>query len=401
MILDAIGTEYRSGRLFLPEEWRLDKNRPLQWWMPQGDKTIWKFVVRSVAGQILWQKPFDDFVSALKFQRGFLCGERNECPSFDTAVHCGVEIVALFLNVGTHVWLCPDGVTPINRLPLVFPVGDPQHDPKQWESVSGSFTTSNSTAADWFTGNKAPAGVTATDYLVVGGGGGGGSDGGGGGGAGGLLTSTGLAVTPGNAYTVTVGAGGIAGTVASPSYGGLGGASTFSSITSGQAGGGGGGVIGERNGRTATSGGGSGGGGWRVAGQAAGSGTSPGNNGGTGSTGFGGGGGGAAEAGNTDASGEGGDGTSNSITGSAVTYSGGGGGGRSSGSAVLAGGTGGGGTGGNTTPTDPTAGTANTGGGGGGGRDSNAGAAGGSGIVGLSYTVTATVLTPNLAMMGM
>ena len=46
------------------------------------------------------------------------------------------------------------------------------------------------------------------EYLVVAGGGGGGNDVAGGGGAGGFRTATGLAVTPGTPYTVTVGAGG-------------------------------------------------------------------------------------------------------------------------------------------------------------------------------------------------
>ena len=60
---------------------------------------------------------------------------------------------------------------------------------------------------------KCPTGVTSVDYLVVAGGGGGARDqnggtSGGGGGAGGFRTGTGLSVTPGTTYTVTVGAGG-------------------------------------------------------------------------------------------------------------------------------------------------------------------------------------------------
>jgi hypothetical protein len=54
-----------------------------------------------------------------------------------------------------------------------------------------------------------PTGVTEVEYLVVAGGGGG-SDGGGGG-AGGFRTGTGLAVTGGTTYTITVGAGGAGG----------------------------------------------------------------------------------------------------------------------------------------------------------------------------------------------
>ena len=59
-----------------------------------------------------------------------------------------------------------------------------------------------------------PAGVAAVEYLVVAGGGaGGGQDGadkmvGGGGGAGGFRVGTGLAVTAGTSYTITVGSGG-------------------------------------------------------------------------------------------------------------------------------------------------------------------------------------------------
>jgi hypothetical protein len=52
----------------------------------------------------------------------------------------------------------------------------------------------------------APEGVTAIDWLVVAGGGSGGSMGGGG--AGGYRTGTGLSVTAGNTYTITVGGGG-------------------------------------------------------------------------------------------------------------------------------------------------------------------------------------------------
>jgi hypothetical protein len=51
-----------------------------------------------------------------------------------------------------------------------------------------------------------PTGVTEVEYLVVAGGGGGGWAGGGG--AGGFRTGTGLSVTSGTSYTITVGAGG-------------------------------------------------------------------------------------------------------------------------------------------------------------------------------------------------
>ena len=99
----------------------------------------------------------------------------------------------------------------------------------------------------------------------------------------------------------------------------------------------------------------------------------------------GGGGGGAAEVGFVSGpakAGAGGDGISNSITGSAVTRAGGGGGGVFCCGAAGAGGAGGGGAGSNSTGASATAGTVNTGGGGGGVRSNPvAGAAGGSGIV--------------------
>jgi len=87
-------------------------------------------------------------------------------------------------------------------------------------------------ATDTFTASgtwTAPAGVTSVDVEVWGGGGAGGgqnqnSDGGGGGGGGAYSKVLGIAVIPGNAYTVTVGAGG-AGVVAGT--GGAGGDSYF------------------------------------------------------------------------------------------------------------------------------------------------------------------------------
>lgn len=83
----------------------------------------------------------------------------------------------------------------------------------------------------------APAGVTATLVVLLSGGGGGGgsaenpmthdSAGGGGGGAGGLGFTL-FPVTPGNSYTVTVGAGGTGGVSADGSNGGATSFSTFS-----------------------------------------------------------------------------------------------------------------------------------------------------------------------------
>jgi len=76
-----------------------------------------------------------------------------------------------------------------------------------------------------------PTGVTSVEYLIVAGGGGGGPNGGGGGGAGGFRTGTGYAVTAGNTYTITVGAGGNA-SPSSTSRGSSGSDSVFDIITS-------------------------------------------------------------------------------------------------------------------------------------------------------------------------
>ena len=58
-----------------------------------------------------------------------------------------------------------------------------------------------------------PAGLTHLQFLLVGGGGGGGAAGGGGGGGGGILEDAGVAVSSGNAVTVTLGYGGLPGRV--------------------------------------------------------------------------------------------------------------------------------------------------------------------------------------------
>lgn len=227
----------------------------------------------------------------------------------------------------------------------------------------------------------------AVSFLAVAGGGGGGSvsayaTGPGGGGAGGMLTGS-QTLDVGTTYVVAVGAGGVAGSSATPASGAIGGTSSFATISTTGGGGGGGGTTGAVTGGSGGSGGGGtntgGAGGSRVVGQ--------GNVGGTGVsaniTGAGGGGAGAA-GGNTSGvnGGVGGVGLASSITGSSVFYAGGGGG---SGDTGGAGGNGGGGAGvafsGN-----GTAGTANRGGGGGGaGWTGNFnGGNGGSGVVIIS-----------------
>lgn len=407
MIIDAMGTEIRGQALRFSQEWKRDRNRPLQWWTPQGDRTHYKIVVCSRSGLILWQRPFETLIEAFEARKRFLAGDRFDCPSFDGFVTCDVWTVVLFLAVGDHVWSCPDGVTPLDRLPLLFPPGDPNHDPDMWDATSGSFTSSNSTLADWFTGNRAPTGVSQTDYLVVAGGGSGGSStgppngGSGGGGAGGMKTSTALAVTAGTQYTVTVGAGGTGVTNAD---GNAGSNSVFSSITATGGGKGGswrGGGVGNAGGS-----GGSGGGGASFAPGAGGAGNAgEGNNGGTGASGGNGAGGGGGSgsvgaAGSGGNGGNGGTGTSSSMTGSPVTYASGGGGGCFNATAGTA--SAGGGTAGSVGSANATAAAANTGGGSGGTGGGSTGA-GGSGIVGLTYTAgaTASKVVFNAPMLGM
>jgi len=244
-----------------------------------------------------------------------------------------------------------------------------------------------------------PSGLTAVDVLVVAGGGGGGSapgfEVGGGGGAGGYIYTPGHSVTPGGTATVTVGSGGTGttGTGSEPDKwpGGKGGNSVFNTITAT-----GGGVGGGQYWQGGP--GGSGGGEAGNANDGIGTGTAgQGNNGGqatnSAATSKGGGGGGASAVGQ-DASGpkggDGGAGTSNSISGSSVTYAGGGGGARAidgSGS-PGAGGSGGGGAGGGGPNSSGSAGTTNRGGGGGGcggGPGSAYGGNGGPGVVIIKY----------------
>jgi len=262
--------------------------------------------------------------------------------------------------------------------------------------------TSSASAASNSVTPRIP-GPTSVDYLIVAGGASGGGTGtrsgvaarfpGGGGGAGGFRTATGLSVTAGTSYTVTIGAGGAG--VANVA-GNNGSNSSFNAVVS--TGGGGGAGYSSLTGATAINGnsGGSGGGG---SDGARGTGTAGQGNdggGGAGNTNFGGsgGGGGGASASGVDAganAGAGGSGTANSYSGSSVTYAGGGGGGQTrSGQIPGSGGAGGGGAGAGDAAS--VAGIANTGGGGGGGggidtaRNS---ANGGSGVVIIRYPNTA------------
>jgi hypothetical protein len=253
--------------------------------------------------------------------------------------------------------------------------------------VVKTFTTVGNTS--W----TAPSDVSQVEVLVVAGGGGSGGSGlrsgfvnnaawGGGGGGGGLIYNSQYTVTPGQTYTVTVGAGGAVDNNGGNSVfgnliaigGGAGGDSSNGAVgdpgNTGGSGGGGGGDI------TTTPGSGTAGQGF-----AGGAGLDP-------SPESGGGGGGAGGAGQSGATATGGPGLQFGISGTPTYYAGGGGGGA--GTQAKSGNTGGLGGGGNGT-TNPytgasnaTAGTANTGGGGGGGPT-----AGGSGIVIVRYTTQA------------
>ena len=259
--------------------------------------------------------------------------------------------------------------------------------------------------------------LAVVDYLVVGGGGSaGGGETAGGGGAGGYRESSGAASgcysrSPLGAcvsalpvsvqsYPITIGGGGAA--PSGKAIGINGSNSTFSTIIS--AGAGGGGYYNCSPPDFPGLAGGSGGGGTGLSGRGGlgGAGNTPsvsppqGNNGGQGSTvpgnetGSGGGGGATSVgAGNQNpGGGPGGNGATSSITGSPITRAGGGGGGLFGPGPVGAAGPGGGGVGGRASPnSDGAAGAANTGGGGGseGGPNSTSGNAGGSGVVIIRY----------------
>ena len=218
------------------------------------------------------------------------------------------------------------------------------------------------------------------EYLVVAGGGSGGTGDGAGAGAGGYLTNVGgtaIGVTPGQVYTVVVGAGG-AGVPGAPKTRGNPGVNSslsgsgITTVTS-IGGGGGGASIGSPN-NTGLDGGSGGGAG---ASGTAGSGTAPQGFDGGANTG---GGGGASEAGTDGSSGDrgGGDGLQNAITGSSPYYAGGGGKAPGPGPGGQ-----GGGTSGSTNPNPSSPSPANTGGGSGGANDQSSGN-GGSGVVILS-----------------
>ena len=265
----------------------------------------------------------------------------------------------------------------------------------QWKDLSGYEYTAT-------LGNPA---LTSIEVLVVAGGGAGGgqggNDGSGGGGAGGVIYNSNFSVTPGNNYTVTVGAGGAGVTAATRGNNGTN--SIFDTLQAIGGGGGGAETGADRHGLSGGSGGGAGGyanthyGGSGVPGQ----GNSGGNNAyGSGANFGGGGGGGASQAGapgkdiafNSTYTGNGGNGLQFSISGTPTWYAGGGGCGGGYSSTGGIGGLGGGGTGGNSVVGQAVAqsGVTNTGGGGGGAGGSIVGGvatsgSGGSGIVIVRY----------------
>lgn len=225
--------------------------------------------------------------------------------------------------------------------------------------------TQPSTLTSW----TAPSDLFSITYLAVGGGGGGATgydNGGGGGGGGGMMLTGTFRVSPGNDYSVNVGAGGAGGANARANNpGSNGNATTFSDLTAT----GGQGGFGSRTTP----------GGARVGGAAQVSNATSGRGGNGGSGGGGGGGGGGANgAGGTGvvagAGGSAGSGLSNNITGSAITFAGGGAGGSS-----------------NSTSTGAS-GASNTGRGGdagsGGNASSGGGGTGGSGVFYIRYSTT-------------
>lgn len=277
-----------------------------------------------------------------------------------------------------------------NTKALVPPTGttaqrpsSPQVGMSRWNSDTGAYEVW--TGVEW---KQLASGTYTIDFLMVAGGGsgsvGGGSGNFGGGGAGGLIYTTGYGgITPGNSYTITVGAGAPTQTV---QYTATNGANTTAFGQTAIGGGGGYGLSG-----------GSGGAGYPNGG----SGTAgQGNNGGR-TQDAGGGGGGAGVAGSnwSGGGGPGGNGLSYDITGTATYYAGGGGGGGNADGdnyPGASGGLGGGGGGANAyefSAGDGGAGTANTGGGGGGGANVRNGSssghayggAGGSGVVIIRY----------------
>ena len=100
---------------------------------------------------------------------------------------------------------------------LTLPNGTSSNRPSLYSNTAIQWTNTGSQAYSVISGSggtvsntswTCPTGVTSIEVLVVAGGGQGGSSHGGGGGGGGVIYNSAFPVTPGTAYTVTVGAGG-------------------------------------------------------------------------------------------------------------------------------------------------------------------------------------------------
>jgi hypothetical protein len=342
-LIQRLGVDARKRRIILADAVPL---------APALVTVHYKLIIRArEGGEVLWVRPF-----LTRFEAGL--------------------IYARLIGID------PGNLRGPLSLPGIWQDGELEY---QFAVVTTYNSTTNNSGSDWSVGGTAcPTGVSAADYLVISGGGGGGAFGGGG--AGGYLEATGLAVTAGTNYPVTIGAGGNDNGGSYPSgAGSVGAASSWNSVapTGGGAGGG--------NINNASSGGSGGGGGDTV--------TRATGTGGQGLAGGlrtvntmnnGGGGGGKNQQGGDAVSdiscGIGGNGLASSISGSSVTRAAGAGGATNGGIPGGAGGTGGGGTGaGSANPA--TAGGANTGSGGGGNLNTagNAGK-GGSGVAILSFT---------------
>lgn len=339
----------------------------------------WKITIKSrESGEIIWMRPVYNIIDA------FLIWHRL------------IDVNPEYLDPRSPVFL-----------PNIYLDGD-------LEYAFATVVTVNATTTDntktWPNGGTlAPAGVSATDYLVLAGGGGGGTFGGGGG-AGGYLTATNQAVTAGSSYTLTVGTKGTGATGGANARGGSGNNSVFSSFTA--TGGGGAGSNGTTTGVYNGANGGCGGGAGTSGGVVCTGGTgSQGGNGGNSAAGanYGAGGGGGMGAaagatsggtGTTTNGGNGGAGGTSSISGSSLAYGGGGGGGIFSTGTAGTGGSSIGGNGANQTTAGSAASPANRGSGGGGGGNTAAGGNGSDGVIILSYTpVVATSF--NMPVLGM
>jgi len=271
------------------------------------------------------------------------------------------------------------------------------YDGTDWLDMAAAFAASGGSTST-YTGYQAHAFTAdgsfdvsgaekSMDFMIVAGGGGGGSAQGGGGGGGGMRVFAGVTIPTGT-HIVTIGGGGLNGTVSRDSTNG---GDTIFEVIGGStytaSGGGRGGSYNTHPGSNSGSAGGSGGGGGsgHVSGGSGGAGNTPSTTPSQGASGAavdysemgaGGGGGGASGVAGVSTPATGGNGTQNDYQTGVSTYYAGGGAGR--GASSRSGGSGGGGN-------SQTAGTNGLGGGGGGGQDNTNSGAGGSGVFIIRY----------------